>query len=152
MFIAATPYFQNRFEGNEWAQRHFLPMITSFASITNLSSVFILAKLQSKASYPKRIVLSLLISTTCFSLLTLSTGLFTNVGAEKYLAFVLLVDLFSSLAVGFSQNGVFAYASGLGRGEYTQAVMTGQSVAGVLPCIARKYSIRPCYQGYNISV
>ena len=43
----------------------------------------------------------------------------------------------ASLACGFSQNGVFAYASGFGIGEYTQAVMTGQAVAGVLPCVAQ---------------
>ena len=142
MFIAATSYFQRRFEGNEWAQQNFLPMITSLSTITNLSSVFILAKLQSKASYPKRIVSSLLISIICFSLLTLSTSLYKNVGVEKYLAFVLFMDFFSSLATGFSQNGVFAYASGFGR-KYTQVAVTGQSVAGVLPCIVRMYSTHP---------
>ena len=43
----------------------------------------------------------------------------------------------ASLATGLCQNGVFAYLSGFGVGEYTQAVMTGQAVAGVLPCIAQ---------------
>lgn len=47
----------------------------------------------------------------------------------------------ASLATGFCQNGVFAYVSGFGVGEYTQAIMTGQAVAGVLPCIAQIISV-----------
>ena len=43
----------------------------------------------------------------------------------------------SSLAAGLSQNGVFAYVSGFGVADYTQAIMTGQAVAGVLPCVAQ---------------
>ena len=38
----------------------------------------------------------------------------------------------ASLAAGFCQNGVFAYVAGFGMGEYTQAIMIGQAVAGVL--------------------
>ena len=47
----------------------------------------------------------------------------------------------ASLAAGFCQNGVFAYVSGFGVVEYTQAIMTGQAVAGVLPCIAQIVSV-----------
>ena len=47
----------------------------------------------------------------------------------------------ASLAAGFCQNGVFAYVAGFGMAEYTQAIMTGQAVAGVLPCIAQIVSV-----------
>lgn len=50
---------------------------------------------------------------------------------------------FASLATGLCQNGVFAYVAGFGRGEYTQSIMTGQAIAGVLPCIAGPYILSP---------
>jgi equilibrative nucleoside transporter 1/2/3 len=44
---------------------------------------------------------------------------------------------FTSVATGLCQNGVFAYVAGFGKEEYTQGIMTGQAIAGVLPCVAR---------------
>ncbi len=148
MFLAATPYFQRRFQGNDWIQVHFLSAIIFISTITNLGSVLVLAKLQSKTAYPRRITYSLIISIISFNFLTLSTVFFKSVSAGVYFAFVLLIVFTASLATGLSQNGVFAYASGFGRREYTQAIMTGQAVAGVLPCIAREYIITYCFS-YN---
>lgn len=42
---------------------------------------------------------------------------------------------------GLCQNGIFAYVSGFGQPQYTQGIMTGQGVAGVLPCIAQIVSV-----------
>ena len=53
----------------------------------------------------------------------------------------MLIVFSASLATGLCQNGVFAYVSGFGIGEYTQAIMTGQGVAGVLPCVAQIVSV-----------
>lgn len=53
----------------------------------------------------------------------------------------MLMVLTANLATGLCQNGVFAYVSGFGVPEYTQAIMTGQAVAGVLPCIAQIVSV-----------
>lgn len=47
----------------------------------------------------------------------------------------------ASLATGLCQNGVFAYVSGFGVPMYTQAIMTGHALAGVLPCIAQIVSV-----------
>ena len=47
----------------------------------------------------------------------------------------------SSLATGLCQNGVFAFVNGFGVPEYTQGIMAGQGVAGVLPCIVRIVSV-----------
>jgi equilibrative nucleoside transporter 1/2/3 len=54
-----------------------------------------------------------------------------------YFIFVMTMVLGASFAVGMNQNGVFAYVSGFGRPEYTQAIMAGQGIAGVLPCIVQ---------------
>lgn len=138
MFLAAAPYFQRRFESSDWILTHFQSAIISTATITNLGSLLILTKLQAKASYPKRIASSLIINNICFTLLALSTTFFRDVTPSSYFSFLMFMVLASSLATGLSQNGAFAYVSGFGREEYTQAIMAGQAIAGVLPCIARK--------------
>ena len=137
MFLAAAPYFQRRFASSEWMLTHFQSTIISVSTVTNLGSVLILTNLQAKASYPKRIVASLLINTICFILLALSTVTFRDVSAGVYFAFLMLIVCGASLAAGLCQNGVFSYVTGFGVGEYTQAIMTGQAVAGILPCIAQ---------------
>ena len=138
MFLAAAPYFQRRFESSDWLLTHFQSAIISISTVTNLGSVIVLAKLQSRASYPKRIASSLVVNNLCFTLLALSTVFFRHVSADSYFVFLMLMVFAASLGTGLSQNGVFAFVSGFGREEYMQAIMTGQAIAGVLPCIARK--------------
>ena len=140
MFLAAAPYFQRRFKKDDWLLAHFQSAIMSNASITNLGSVLILTKLQSKAAYPKRIISSLVMNILCFTLLALSTVLFRGVTPQMYFAFLMIMVFLTSWATGLCQNGVFSYVQSLRRGEYTQAVMTGQAIAGVLPCIARRFT------------
>ncbi|KAI9804068.1 MAG: hypothetical protein M1825_001469 [Sarcosagium campestre] len=141
MFLAAAPYFEKRFHTSEWIRRNFQSANVSVSSIANLGSVLVLTKMQAGASYPKRISAALVINIICFLLLALSTVFFRAVSAGAYLAFLLCMVSFSSLAAGLSQNGVFSYVSGFGRPEYTQAIMTGQAVAGVLPGIAGIVSV-----------
>ncbi len=84
---------------------------------------------------------SLILNIVAFTLLALSTVLFRSVSPGAYFGFLMTIVFTASLATGFCQNGVFAYVSGFGMGEYTQAIMTGQAVAGVLPCIAQIISV-----------
>lgn len=141
MFLAAGPYFQHRFESNEPILRNFQSAELSVSTITNLGSMFVLTKLQTRASYPKRVMASLIINIAIFTLLAMSTRLFLGVSASVYFAFLILVVFGTSLATALCQNGVFAYVSGFGREEYTQGIMAGQGVAGVLPCIAQIASV-----------
>lgn len=141
MFLAAAPYFQKRFEGDDWIVSHFQSAIISVSTITNLSSMLILTKIQSKASYPKRIFAALGINMIVFTLLAISTSILHGISPGIYLAFVLLMVFLTSMATGLCQNGAFAFASGFGRPEYMQAIMTGQGIAGVLPCIAQIVSV-----------
>ena len=72
-----------------------------------------------------------------FSLLAFSTIFANNVSVGLYFVFLMLMVYGASLATGINQNGVFAYVTGFDREEYTQAIMVGQGVAGVLPCIVQ---------------
>lgn len=141
MFLSAAPYFQRRFESNEWVLEHFQSAEISVSTVTNLSSVVILSKLQKNASYPRRIATSLIINVTAFLLLTLST-LTHHVPAGLYFGFLMVTICAASLSTGLIQNGLFSFVSGFSNSaEYTQAIMTGQAIAGVLPCLAQIISV-----------
>lgn len=139
MFLAAAPYFQSRFEDNRWITNHFQAAEISVSTVANLASMIVLSKMQKNASYPKRIATSLIINSICFTVLAISTLIKSS--AEEYFAFLLVAILAASLSTGLIQNGLFAFASGYGRGEYTQAIMTGQAVAGVLPPLTQIISV-----------
>lgn len=141
MFLAAAPYFYSRFESNEWAARHYQSSILSVSTLTNLGTVYILARIQKNVSYPWRITLSLLLNCVIFTLLAFSTVVLKDISVRGYFAFLMVMVFGASLATGMNQNGVFAYVSGFGREEYTQAIMSGQGVAGVLPCIVQIVSV-----------
>ena len=139
MFLAAGPYFQHRFRDDEWIFKNFQAAEVSVSTITNLVSMLILTRLQANASYPKRIISSLFINMAIFTLLAVSTSI--RASAKEYFGFLMVMMLGTSLATGLCQNGIFAYVSGFGQPAYTQGIMTGQAVAGVLPCIVQIVSV-----------
>lgn len=141
MFLAASPYFASRFSDDPWATENFQSAILSVSTLTNLGSMLALTNMQRSANYPNRIKLALLINTAAFALLTLSTSIFTAVSPRLYLSFLLVDVCFAALATGLFQNGAFAFAASFGRPEYTQAIMAGQGVAGVLPALAQIVSV-----------
>ncbi|KAL8710585.1 MAG: hypothetical protein Q9220_004809 [cf. Caloplaca sp. 1 TL-2023] len=149
MFLAASPYFQHRFASSAYLLTHFPAYITSVSTLTNLVSVTLLTRLQRSASYPKRIILSLILNIIAFTLLAISTALFRSISPEAYFAFLIFMVFTASLATGLCQNGVFAYVSGFGIPEYTQAIMTGQAIAGVLPCVAQIVSVLSVTESSN---
>lgn len=137
MFLAAGPYFQHRFQDNEWIFNNFQSAEISVSTVINLVSMLTLTRLQAGASYPKRIISSLVINMITFALLALFTEAFLGISAKAYFGFLIVTISFSSLAAALCQNGIFAYVTGFGEPRYTQGIMTGQAVAGVLPCIAQ---------------
>jgi equilibrative nucleoside transporter 1/2/3 len=135
MFLAAAPYFAHRFRSNTWLLKHFQSAEVSVSCFVNLTSMIALSKFQKNASYPRRIIMSLFIYMICFVLLSISTLFHTSAGV--YFGFLMAVIPFASLSTGLIQNGLFAYVTGFGRAEYTQAIMAGQAIAGVLPPLAQ---------------
>lgn len=141
MFLAAAPYFAARFADSKRISTSFQSAITSISTLTNLFSMLWLANKQTNASYPLRIASALIIDIIIFTILALSTKVFTSVSAPLYLTFVLFTVFVTSFATGLIQNGAFAFAAGFGNPRYMQAIMTGQAVAGVLPSIAQIVSV-----------
>jgi equilibrative nucleoside transporter 1/2/3 len=135
MFLAAAPYFQLRFAESEWLLSHFQSAILTMFNLTNVACSWILAKMQRNASYPRRIIIAMILSMFSTTLLAISTNFSTP--ATLYFVFLMVMVHIASLATAFCQNGLLAFASSFGNTEYTQAIMTGQGIAGVLPCIVQ---------------
>ena len=137
MFLAAAQYFKSRMADSQWLQDHFLSGVTTTSAATNLAGIMILTKLHRNAVYPKRIISSLALSTVVFCLLTLSTVIFLDIHGATYYAFLLTTVFLSTIGTALIQNGLFAYVTGFGLVKYTQGIMTGQGVAGVLPAVVQ---------------
>jgi equilibrative nucleoside transporter 1/2/3 len=76
-----------------------------------------------------------------FTILAFSAVVMHDASPRAYFGFLMVMVFGASLATGINQNGVFAYVSSFGRQEYTQAIMSGQGVAGVLPCIVQIFAV-----------
>lgn len=141
MFLAAAPYFQSRFQTDEWLLQNFQSAIISVSTVANLGTMIILTNIQSKASYPFRINFALYLNIVVFALLTVSTSAFLDARPGQYLGFLLIMVFGTACAAGLMQNGAFAFAASFGRPEYMQAIMAGQGVAGVLPPLTQIISV-----------
>jgi equilibrative nucleoside transporter 1/2/3 len=141
MFLAAAPYFQLRFQTDDWALQNFQPAILSISTLTNLAAMAVLANKQHSASYPFRINSALYVNVMVFALLTISSTAFLDATPSAYLVFLLTMVALTAWAAGLIQNGAFAFAASFGRPEYMQAIMAGQGVAGVLPSLVQVISV-----------
>ncbi|KAK4231512.1 catalase-like domain-containing protein [Podospora fimiseda] len=140
MFLAAAPYFQSRFESDPWILANSQSAILTVSTLTNLLAMLILTNIQSSANYPFRINLALLLNALVFGFLTISTSYFLDSSPGTYFVFLLLMVCVTACASGLMQNGAFSFAASFGRTEYTQAIMAGQGVAGILPPLTQTLS------------
>ena len=114
MFLAAGPYFQRRFQANQWLLSNFQSAELTVSTVANLGTVLLLTNMQTGASYPKRIIYALTINIAGFTLLALSTKVFTSVPAGVYFGFLMILVFAASIATGQLQNGIYAYVAGFG--------------------------------------
>lgn len=76
-----------------------------------------------------------------FALLTLSTIPKQGPSPNVLFAFVLFMVFICALSASMNQNGLFAYVSGFSQPAYTQAILAGQALSGVLPSIVQLISV-----------
>jgi solute carrier family 29 (equilibrative nucleoside transporter), member 1/2/3 len=141
MFLAAGPYFLSRLQADKKLQAQFQPSELAFSTTSNMLTMIILTNAQKNASYTRRIITGLILNIVVFTTLTISTKVWLDMSPVAYFSVVMIQIWFSSMGTGFMQNGIFAYMAGFGREEYAQGNMTGQAIAGVLPCIVQIVSV-----------
>lgn len=143
MFLAAGPYLIQRFNSSEWIVNKFQAIELCVSTIGTLGIMLFLIFFFTddnhsfKWSYPKRISTALVINSLVFTLLAVSTQMSLSSSAVAYFVFVMFMVFLTSLAMGIFQNALFAFVAGFGQVAYTQGIMVGQAIAGVLPCIAQ---------------
>ncbi|KAK9451726.1 nucleoside transporter-domain-containing protein [Limtongia smithiae] len=135
-FLSAAAYFQDRFEERPYLRDNFLSFVMTTSTITSTAFMFILSHRQKSARYTFRIWCAQIINITDFTLLAVASLAGTSFALTPYFVYLMISVFFSALATSLSQNGAFAIAN-LFTPLYTQAIMVGQAIAGVLPSIAQ---------------
>lgn len=131
--LSAILFFQNNIfnETTIYAKIFASSMMT----VSTLSSLLFNIYLERRQhSYTTRVVRGLIWQFTAFILLTFVCSISKSIwmGLEFFIIMVLIS--ISSIATAWTQNGIMAIANVFGP-EYSQSVMMGQAVAGVLPSV-----------------
>ncbi|KAK9461316.1 nucleoside transporter-domain-containing protein [Lipomyces oligophaga] len=135
-FLSAAAYFQDRFAANVFLSENFTSAMMTTSTITATVAMLVLSRQQLHADYEYRIWLAFIIMIVDFSILAIASLTGESWSLGLYFVYLLVSVFFSALATALSQNGAFAIAN-LFSPVYTQAIMVGQAVSGVLPSIAQ---------------
>lgn len=132
-FLSASLYFQHDvFHDKTVFAKIYISTMMSISTISSVIFNYWLSKRQH--SYPSRIVRGLIWEIMVFGLL--SMFVFVHKSLPDWLNFTFLMStvLVSSLGTAMTQNGAMALANVFGP-QFSQGVMVGQAVAGVLPSL-----------------
>lgn len=134
--LSATLYFQNNiFQSTTVYAKIFTSSMMTTSTVTSLIFNLYLSKRQH--SYKQRVTRGLFWQILTFLILTLLSYIISH---SKHipmgLTFLLILILvgISAVATALTQNGIMAIANVFGP-QFSQSVMLGQAVAGVLPSI-----------------
>lgn len=131
--LSATLFFQNRvFGGTTLYAKVFT---SSMMTVSTLSSLLFNVYLERRQhSYIARVVRGLVWQTAAFVLLTLVSALSQTLWMGLEFLLIMALIAVSAVATAWTQNGIMAVANVFGP-EFSQSVMMGQAVAGVLPSV-----------------
>lgn len=110
------------------------------STVTATLSMLYLSHKQQDASYTLRIWIALFLNAFNFTILAIASVTEEAWHIVVYFIYLLLSVFFSAVATSLSQNGAFAIAN-LFTPVYTQGIMVGQAIAGVLPSVAQIISV-----------
>ncbi|KAL3229074.1 Nucleoside transporter FUN26 [Nakaseomyces bracarensis] len=131
--LSAVLYFRHDMfqDVTTWA-KIFASTMMAVSTIASLAFNVWLASRQS--SYPQRVVRGLVWQVLAFVVLTLICLIHEVLPMWFSFIFIMILVLMSAVSTALTQNGILAIANVFGS-EYSQAVMLGQAVAGVLPSV-----------------
>ncbi len=134
--LSATLYFQNNLSQSTTIYAKIFT--SSMMTISTVTSLFFNIYLSNRQhSYNQRVTRGLIWQISTFIALTLLSFITTTVkDIPMWLTFALIMCLVgvSAISTALTQNGIMAIANVFGS-QFSQSVMLGQAVAGVLPSI-----------------
>ncbi|CCF60421.1 hypothetical protein KAFR_0K00660 [Kazachstania africana CBS 2517] len=129
--LSATLYFQNNlFQVSSIYAKLFTSSMMSVSTVTSLGYNLYLAPRQH--SYTSRVINGLKWQTITFIALTLLCTMSSWLPMGISFILVMVLVSMSAISTALTQNGVMAIANVFGP-EFSQGVMLGQAIAGVLP-------------------
>ncbi|KAK5778993.1 hypothetical protein RI543_003613 [Arxiozyma heterogenica] len=132
--LSATLYFQNNlFQSTTVYAKFFTSSMMTTSTITSLIFNLYLSKRQH--SYNQRVTRGLFWQILTFLILTLLSYIVTlikHIPVGLIFLLVMILVGMSTVATALTQNGIMAIANVFGP-QFSQSVMLGQAVAGVLP-------------------
>ncbi|EJS44860.1 fun26p [Saccharomyces arboricola H-6] len=131
--LSASQYFKHDIfkDTSIWA-KIFTSSMMSFSTMSSMLFNIYLAKRQYK--YSRRVINGLVWEIVAFTIMCFFTILHFLLPKWFNFMFIMGLVVISSMGTAMTQNGIMAIANVLGP-EYSQGVMVGQAVAGVLPSL-----------------
>ncbi|XP_065665093.1 equilibrative nucleoside transporter 1 [Hydra vulgaris] len=129
-FITATEYFNYKFEDNDSIKRNFEKAFALGSMLPSLISLTFNIFLTRRLSRTCRISSCLSVMFSMFLITTILVKVNTTKWTENFFAVTIICVVVMNLAAGIYQGTLFGLA-GLTGFKYTQAIMTGQGVAGI---------------------
>lgn len=132
-FLSASLYYQHDvFHDTTVYARIYTSTMMTVSTCSSVISNVVLSKIQH--SYTTRIVNGLYIQVLVFLLLCCLVVVHRWIPQLLSFLFLMLLVMVSSVATACTQNGITAMANVFGS-EYSNSIMVGQAVAGVLPSL-----------------
>lgn len=141
-FLSASAYYGERFLHSPALMKIYLSTMMSVSTIASTSYNYYLSQKQTGVDYKQRINTGLAITIGVFVVMAFSCVMDLFIRMQDYVFFFGLMGmvLVSAMATCLAQNGTMATVNVMGQ-IYTNAVMVGQAIAGILPSIALIISI-----------
>ncbi|CAG8546456.1 23258_t:CDS:2 [Dentiscutata erythropus] len=138
VFITASVFFHSRFLGSPYSDN-----FQNYFSIVNMGSnlLFLTHALhtQTTANISARLIFSLFVSAFTFFAVTVSTQFLELFTPSGYFYFAITLVFLLGMTTAYQQNAIFGIVA-LFPPKYTQAVMSGQGLAGLAISLSQIFS------------
>ncbi|CAG8568108.1 13763_t:CDS:2 [Dentiscutata heterogama] len=138
VFITASVFFHSRFLGSPYSDN-----FQNYFSIVNMGSnlLFLTHALytQTTANVSVRLIFSLFVSAFTFFAITVSTQFLELFTPSGYFYFAITLVFLIGMTTAYQQNAIFGIVA-LFPPKYTQAVMSGQGLAGLAISLSQIFS------------
>ncbi|KAK9471806.1 nucleoside transporter-domain-containing protein [Dipodascopsis tothii] len=139
-FLSAAAYFQWRFSGTPFIRDNFESATMTTSTVVAMVTMLLLSGRQQDADYSARISRPLIVNLINFAVLSVASISGSHWADWAFFIYLIISIAFSAMSTASCQNGMFAIAN-LFDPIYTQSIMVGQAVSGVLPSIAQILSV-----------
>lgn len=141
-YLAASDYFKGRFNHSPTLIKLYSCSAMIVTTLPSTIFSYYLMQVKHEIDYTYRIKLGLVMTAIIFVVmsLTCTVNFFISMADGFFFPLLMLMVFISTIATCLTQNGIFAI-SNLHGDIYTNSVIIGQGIAGVLPSIVLIFSL-----------